>query len=688
MPFQKPSLAFGCGLILICCHDGYRDGLTFSKFMKIGAVSVMKRISQQSTLKILIQLIVSFPLTIVILLNVATAAHSQESRNVSQKDAQKLSQDHFAGISPRVSTTIVPKVIIAQTANLQAVNQTVNPQTVSAVAREGYVLLQKGWVNDAIVAFQKAIQRSPENLDARLGLAIAYQRSGQDSNAWNAYQQVLAQENRNITALTAIGTLGGYRPEWQTQGIAALTTLLQLQPQNTQALAQRAMLYGYQGRHDLAIADYAPLLAKNPTPATMLAAAETYSYHRDYAQSVAWFERYLTAANTTVQKLPDQVIAPYGNALRNVGRNTDAIALLQSRINPSRNDRTQLEMRVALAVAYAANQQPSQAIEILQPLRSRPETQLSLARALRDVGRLSQDAALSAEAVSLYRTTIEQTQNPSLGLFLEFAEVLETVPELQRERLLVYKQILDRDATLTQIRVKQIILAHQLGNSSATELTQQLQQALTPLPIDATEKRAIALALLPLDPPDPALQPIYEQLVQSGLDIPFLEFRLAQMNLQRDQIPAAKTALDRYRAAAQGQDAIAAELLLAEVDRREGNLDRAATRYETLLKGNLDDRQRTDVLKGLAGIRAQQQRYAEALQLYSQVRDRNPNDIDAQRIFADLNLAQDRPTAALQQLQQIQQRQQPPDAKLERQIQKVKADILQRRGFQPSWERY
>ncbi|MEB3294766.1 MAG: tetratricopeptide repeat protein [Synechococcales bacterium] len=573
----------------------------------------------------------------------------------------------------------------------------IDPQAVSAVAREGYVLLQKGWVNDAIVAFQKAIQRSPENVDARLGLAIAYQRAGQDSKAWDVYQQVMGQDRRNVTALSAIGTLGGYRPEWQAQGIAALTTLLQLQPNNSAALAQRALLYGYQGKHDLALADYAPLLANSPTPAVMLNAAEIYSYHRDYAKSVTWFERYLTATSSTVQKLPDQVIAPYGNALRNVGRNQEAIALLRSRLNGNSNDRTQWNIRSTLAVAYAANQQPDLALETLQPLKARsgnqPDSQLALARALRDVGRLSQNSSLSAEAVNLYREVVGQSPTVSLSLLLELAEVLEseevvTVPALQRQRLQVYGQILDRDATLTSIRVKQLILAQQLGSSTPAQLTQQLQQALTPLPRDATEKRSIALALIPLDPPDPALQPIYEQLVQSELDLPFLEFRLAQINLQRNQLPAAKTALDRYRTTAQGSETIAAEFLLAEIDRRDGNWAAAVQRYEGLLKRELSDRQRTDALKGLAGIRTQQQRYAEALQLYSQVRDRSPNDIDAQRIFADLNLAQDRPTAALQQLQQIQQQQPSPDPQLERRIQKVKADILQRRGFQPSWERY
>ncbi len=60
-----------------------------------------------------------------------------------------------------------------------------------AAVQRGYELLNKGWVDGAIAAFEQALLRSPQSKEARLGLAIAYQRAGRDADAWAAYNQVL-----------------------------------------------------------------------------------------------------------------------------------------------------------------------------------------------------------------------------------------------------------------------------------------------------------------------------------------------------------------------------------------------------------------------------------------------------------------------------------------------------------------
>jgi cytochrome c-type biogenesis protein CcmH/NrfG len=77
--------------------------------------------------------------------------------------------------------------------------------------------------NDAIAAFQQALRSSPNSLEAKLGLAQAYQKAGKDADAWTAYQRVLEQAPNNVPALKAVGLLGGYRAEWQVRGIEALT---------------------------------------------------------------------------------------------------------------------------------------------------------------------------------------------------------------------------------------------------------------------------------------------------------------------------------------------------------------------------------------------------------------------------------------------------------------------------------
>ncbi|MEM6614600.1 MAG: tetratricopeptide repeat protein, partial [Cyanobacteria bacterium P01_C01_bin.72] len=105
----------------------------------------------------------------------------------------------------------------------------------SGATRRGYNLLKKGWVDDAISAFKQALKRNPQSLQAKLGLAIAYNRAGRIELAFETYQQVLAQDPDNQAALKIVGMMGTYRPEWNKLGIKALNTLLELNPDDVQS---------------------------------------------------------------------------------------------------------------------------------------------------------------------------------------------------------------------------------------------------------------------------------------------------------------------------------------------------------------------------------------------------------------------------------------------------------------------
>src|SRR4028118_584306 len=98
-------------------------------------------------------------------------------------------------------------------------------QAVPAALREAFTLLRQGRVKDAIAAFQEALRRYPQSLEAKLGLAIAYRRQGLIEEAWQAYQNVLAQDPNNTLALKAAGLLGTHRqerPGGGTEGLAAV----------------------------------------------------------------------------------------------------------------------------------------------------------------------------------------------------------------------------------------------------------------------------------------------------------------------------------------------------------------------------------------------------------------------------------------------------------------------------------
>jgi hypothetical protein len=65
--------------------------------------------------------------------------------------------------------------------------------------------------------------------------------------------------------------------------------------------------------------------------------------------------------------------------------------------------------------------------------------------------------------------------------------------------------------------------------------------------------------------------------------------------------------------------------------------------------------------------------------------------VAVRRSLIEVNVAQDKPLAAIQKLEQLRVQLYADgvaDSDLARRQQKIEEDFLQRRGFQPPWERY
>lgn len=497
-------------------------------------------------------------------------------------------------------------------------------QSRSAVVQEGYSLLERGWVNDAINVFRQALQANPQSVEAQLGLAIAYQRAGQDEQAWIAYQRVLAQDPNNIAALEAIGELATYRPEWQQTGVEALTVLLTLQPANLTARSQRALLYGYQGRFVEAITDYEQVLSTNPASETLLNAAQIYTYSGDAETGLALFDQYLTRART----IPDSAISAYTLALRQTNQPDVAIEVLTNRLRSlSDSEPLAIELRSALAVAYQANQQTEEALASLEPLRNQAAATLPLARALIAIGRQTQDQTLYVEAIDQYQQALAQTANPSSGLLIEVADVLSETAATRSTALNLYQQVLTQQPDNLAVQVKMLWLSYQLGELSRSSFQTQLRPLIQPLPASRVEQQQLAQALVQINPPDPALLDVYQTLLPTNVS--FLQFRIAQIELQRGNSAAARQALAAYRQTLRTPDP-AAELLLAEIERQEGNLAASAQQYEEISVRYRNRPAGKDALRGLAGIRLAQGRATDALTIYEQLLSEYPNDLAIQ----------------------------------------------------------
>ena len=468
---------------------------------------------------------------------------------------------------------------------------------------------------------------NPQSLQARLGLAIAYNRAGRIEDAFQAYQEVLAQDPSNQAALRIVGMMGTYRPEWNKRGIKALNTLLELNPDDVQSRYYRALLFSYQGRFSESVADFKIVLANNPTPEAIIGAAQTYSYSGDFQKAKQLFNRYKASG----KQITDYAAVAYALTLRKTGNPQEAIAILQRQLQRSETiDQLAILTRAELSQAYIANKQEAEALAVLDPLRNREDAILPLARALNEIRKNTDNPGLADRVANLYRQALANQPNPSTNLLREIANVFTGLPEGEETALQMYRRLavlLPSDRSLV---VRQHGLEYKLGMITKAYLNQRLLTNLQSFPADRGELKELGLALADIDSPSPQLLTAYQNMLQSGVNVPFLHFRVAQMYLQLENTIQARQALANYTATVEGADDMATQLLAAEIERREGNLEASAQRYFAVLNENPQSDIIDGALRGLVGVRVQQKRFDEALVVYEQVIKRNPQDITAQ----------------------------------------------------------
>lgn len=498
----------------------------------------------------------------------------------------------------------------------------------SSSVRQGYSLLDQGRVDDAITIFQRQLRQNPNNLEALLGLGIAYRRTGRSEDALVTYQRILELNPNNRLALSTVGLLGEFRPEWQPIGIAALTRLLELDPDQLEARTQRAKLFYYQGLYSQALADYALVLPRTSDVEVLGPAAEAHTFSGDYPTGLALFDRYRAAGGEIDG---DRTIA-YAQALRESGQIDQAIQQLSQALQQNPDFDTQhIRLRGALASTYAANRQFQPALDLIQPLQGRMDSRLTLARALHAIGDYSQQLSYRRDAATLYLNILSANPNLTPGVRREASLVLGNLPEYQAPALQLVQQLIQALPNDAGLILQQQILQYNLANLDRESFVRQVQSTFPSLPADAFQIRMMGQVLSRVDPPLPELLPLYQSLVVGGTTESFLHYRIAQVYLQQGRLAEARTALNTYGNTPAGRrDPETIQILLADIERREGNLAQSAQRYQSLLASVQSPATRRGALQGLAAVYATQGNYQQALALYNQLVAENPQDFSYQ----------------------------------------------------------
>lgn len=491
----------------------------------------------------------------------------------------------------------------------------------------GYDLLAKGRVNDAIAVFQELVRQNPKDLEALTGLVIAYRRAGRDSDAFATHQRILVLDPDNRLSLSTLGLLGEFRPEWQPIGIQALTRLLQLEPTSLEARAQRAKLYYFQGLFSQSLADYALVLPKTSDLNIVGPAAEAHTFSGDYATGLALFDRYRSTGGVISG---DRSIA-YAQALRDSGQVAAAIQVLEQELGKFTGQELstqQIRLIGALASTYAANRQFQEVLAIIQPLRGRTDSRLTLARALSALGDYSQQVGYSQEAANLYIEVLRTTPHLTPGGRREASFVLGSLPEHRSLALQLVNQLAEEQPEEASLTLQQRILAYQIGQINRSDFVQRVRTSFPSLPSDPVQVRYMGQVLSRLDPPPPELLPLYQSLVAGGATEPFLSFRIAQIFTQQGRLGEAQMALASYANTPAGRrDPETVQLMRADLERRQGNLAQSIQAYQELLATAQLPLIRAGAVQGLAAVYQIQGRFGEALALYDQLIAANPQNL-------------------------------------------------------------
>jgi serine/threonine protein kinase/tetratricopeptide (TPR) repeat protein len=236
----------------------------------------------------------------------------------------------------------------------------------------GELYLRTGKTTDAVTAFSGALAAQPNNFDATLGLARAYDAAGDAGRSEETYKRAIQLQPAYFGGYSKLGGFYFNRGRWD--GAAkAFQKVTELTPDNADAFSNVGACYFALGEFERALQVFQKSLALDPTDVAYSNIGTTQYYLRRYADSAAAFEKALALSPSHYviwSNLGDALRLIPGRQAKAVEAYEKAIALARTELATNPND-SQVHSYLALCLAKTGRPAEAQ-VHLRDSLASAP----------------------------------------------------------------------------------------------------------------------------------------------------------------------------------------------------------------------------------------------------------------------------------------------------------------------------
>src|SRR6266446_4205706 len=135
---------------------------------------------------------------------------------------------------------------VRRTASKESILLTSTDETIESLLRSGALYLDSKQVEQALIAYRKALTVAPNSIDAQLGVARGELMAGRESVAAREYERVLPLDHGNAIALLQLASIYSHQRETWSQSERRYKDFLRLRPADVTARLQLARVLAWE----------------------------------------------------------------------------------------------------------------------------------------------------------------------------------------------------------------------------------------------------------------------------------------------------------------------------------------------------------------------------------------------------------------------------------------------------------